>query len=185
MKIGLTGSLSSGKSTAIKYLGKGILPIFSADDEVKKLYKKKNLINKINRKFNIKIKNKSQLRNLVLLKKIKIKSLEKIIHPLVRLNMRKFIIKNKKRKKLLFEIPLLIESKLTKNFDIIIFLSAKKSIRLKRFIKAGGNKKLFQILDKRQMSPNKKKSYCNYTVENNSSLKNLKKNINQILINNE
>ena len=41
MKIGLTGSLSSGKSTAIKYLGKGILPIFSADDEVKKLYKKK------------------------------------------------------------------------------------------------------------------------------------------------
>ncbi len=185
MKIGLTGSLSSGKSTAIKYLGKGILPIFSADDEVKKLYKKKNLINKINRKFNIKIKNKSQLRNLVLLKKIKIESLEKIIHPLVRLNMRKFITKNKKRKTLLFEIPLLIESKLMKHFDIIIFLSAKKSIRLKRFIKAGGNKKLFQILDKRQMRPNKKKSYCNYTVENNSSLKNLKKNINHILINNE
>ena len=97
MKIGLTGSLSSGKSTAIKYLGKGILPIFSADKEVKKLYKK-NLINKINRKFNINIKNKSQLRKLVLLKKIKIKSLEKIIHPLVRLNMRKFIIKNKKKK---------------------------------------------------------------------------------------
>ena len=45
MKIGLTGSLSSGKSTAIKYLGKGILPIFSADDEVKKLYKESNIDN--------------------------------------------------------------------------------------------------------------------------------------------
>ena len=43
--------------------------------------------------------------------------------------MRKFIIKNKKRKKLLFEIPLLIESKLMKHFDIIIFLSAKKKYK--------------------------------------------------------
>ena len=43
MKIGLTGSLSSGKSTALKILAKRKYPIFSADKEVKKLYQQKSL----------------------------------------------------------------------------------------------------------------------------------------------
>ena len=41
IKIGITGSLGSGKTTASKLIAKGRGPIFSADSEVKKLYKKK------------------------------------------------------------------------------------------------------------------------------------------------
>ena len=35
MKIGITGSLSSGKSTVAQMLSKGLGPIFNADIEVK------------------------------------------------------------------------------------------------------------------------------------------------------
>ena len=62
MKIGLTGSLSSGKSTAVKILAKRKYPIFSADEEVKKLYHKKSLILKLSRRLNVNIKNKQHLK---------------------------------------------------------------------------------------------------------------------------
>ena len=45
-KIGITGSIASGKTTASKILSKGKGPLFSADDEVKRLYKRKKF-NKI------------------------------------------------------------------------------------------------------------------------------------------
>ena len=40
-KIGITGSLASGKTTASKILSKRKGPLFSADDVVRQLYKKK------------------------------------------------------------------------------------------------------------------------------------------------
>ena len=43
-KIGITGSLASGKTTASKILSLGRGPLFSADLTVKKLYQNKNFI---------------------------------------------------------------------------------------------------------------------------------------------
>ena len=42
-KIGITGSLASGKTTASKILSSSKGPLFSADKIVKNLYSKKNL----------------------------------------------------------------------------------------------------------------------------------------------
>ena len=47
---------------------------------------------------------------------------------------------------LFYEIPLLIESKLMKLFDIIIFIKSKKATRLKRFKSKRGDKKMFNLL---------------------------------------
>ena len=143
-KIGVTGSLASGKTTASKFLSNNKGPLFSADKIVKKLYTKKNFKKNISKQFGI--KNNSNIR-FFLRKKILtninyIKKLEKIIHPLVRKEMLKFIKKNKK-KTYFFEIPLLVESRLMKYFDIIFFIKAKKSIRMKRFNLKGGSVKLF------------------------------------------
>ena len=70
--------------------------------------------------------------------------------------MKEFIIKNKKKRFIFFEIPLLIESKLMKNFDLIVFIKSNKDVRLKRFKRKGGSKKLFHILNNRQLSDIKK-----------------------------
>ena len=125
-KIGITGSLASGKTTACKILAnKG--PLFSADLAVKKLYKKK--IFKILIAKKLKIKNPENLKKIIkdkiLIDKYVIKKLEKIIHPFVRQEMKKFVKKNKQKKLLFFEIPLLIESKLMKHFNVIIFIKSK------------------------------------------------------------
>ena len=55
-KIGITGSLSSGKTTASKILSSRKGPLFIADAEVKRLYKQKSFINLVSRKFKIKKK---------------------------------------------------------------------------------------------------------------------------------
>ena len=80
--------------------------------------------------------------------------------------MKKFTLKNKNKKVLFYEIPLLIESKLMKHFDKIIFIKAKKKLRLKRFKLKRGSKKLFEIFNDKQMRDQKKVKFCDYVVVN-------------------
>ena len=175
-KIGITGSLASGKSTASKILGnKG--PVFSADSIVKKLYSQKKFRKYISKK--LKIRSSSNLKSLIKEKILNDKSffkkLEKIIHPLVRKEMVNFTKKHKNKKFIFFEIPLLIESRLMKKFDTIFFIKAKRSLRLKRFKEKGGDKSFFNLLNKKQLNDKKKMSYCDHVVVNEKNLNMFKK----------
>ena len=179
-KIGITGSLASGKSTASKILGKKG-PVFSADNIVKKLYShRKKYISK-----KLKIQSSSNLKSLIKKKiskeKLFFKKLEKVVHPLVRKEMVNFTQKHKNKKFIFFEIPLLVESCLMKNFDIILYIKAKKSLRLKRFKKKGGSKIFFNVLNKKQFSDKKKAKYCDHVIVNEKNLNIFKKNLLGIL----
>jgi dephospho-CoA kinase len=179
IKIGITGSLASGKTTASQILSYRRGPLFSADKVVKKLYKDKNFKKLISKKFNIKNNNlvKKKLTKMILTNRKNLKKLEKVIHPKVRMHMNKFTKENKNKKFLFYEIPLLIESKLMKHFNLIIFIKAKRSLRLKRFKLKRGDKKLFNLLDMKQFNDSKKIKYSDHVVVNEKNLKFLKKNL--------
>ena len=100
MKIGLTGSLASGKTTASKIISSRRGPLFSADKEVKKLYTQKFFKNLIVKKFKLQLDKsfKKEIKKKILQKKKNLRKLEKIIHPLVRREMLKFLKKNRKKK---------------------------------------------------------------------------------------
>ena len=183
IKIGITGSLASGKSTASKFLSGKRGPLFSADNVVKELYKNPSFKDIISKKFKIKNNNqmKKNLKKIIFNNSAELKKLEKIIHPLVRKKMKKFTIKNKNKRFLFYEIPLLIESKLMKYFDKIIFIKSKKQLRLKRFKSKNGDKKLFYLLDRKQMSENIKVKFCDYVIVNEKNLKILKKDLSTII----
>ena len=176
IKIGITGSLASGKSTVAKLISRNRYPIFSADEVVKALYKKRDFTNKVKKKFNFKNKKnlKKKIKNQIKIDKRALKELELIIHPLVRRKMKDFMKKKRNFKIGVFEIPLLIESKLMKYFDSIIFVGAKRNIRLRRY---KGNKEIFTTLDKRQIIPSKKIKISDHVIYNNLSTKNLKKRV--------
>ena len=181
-KIGITGSVASGKTTASKMLSLRKGPLFSADAAVKKLYSNRNFKKLISKKFNIKNNSslKKELKRNILKKKKNFKKLEKIVHPLVRREMRKFIKKNKNKKFIFFEIPLLVESNLMKNFDVIFFIKANKILRLKRFKSKGGNKDLFNLLDKKQLNEKRKVNFCDHVVVNEKDFRILKKRLSAI-----
>jgi len=183
IKIGLTGSIASGKTTASKFISIGRGPLFSADKVVKKLYTQKKFKQIITKKLNFRLnKNfKKKIKIEILRKNQNLRKLEKILHPRVRKDMYAFSKKNKSKKILFFEIPLLIESKLNNYFDIIIFIRSKYNLRLKRFISRGGNKRLFILLDGHQLKETQKMKLCDYIVVNNKSLSVLKKKLLNII----
>ena len=86
IKIGILGDIGSGKSFVAKSFG---YPVFNADDEVAKLYKKsrvcflklKKILPKYIKTFPI---DKTELTNAILNNKNSIKKIIKIVHPLIR-----------------------------------------------------------------------------------------------------
>jgi len=175
--IGITGSIASGKTTVAHLMSGKKYPLFSADVIVSNLYKKiffnKILIKKF--KLNSKKKIKEQIKLILKKNSDNLYKLESIIHPFVKKEMINFL---KQKNKILFlEVPLLIESKLNKFFDVLVFVSANKNLRLKRYLQKKGDKKIFNLLDKRQLVQSVKKNICDHVINNNYSLTILKKNV--------
>jgi len=185
IKIGITGSIASGKSTVLKYFREKNISIFSADVEVSKIYKNKNFLKKIKKIFNLKnnLNIKIQIKKKIKKDKNNLDRLEKIIHPIVRKKMKLFFKAKKNKRLTMSEVPLLIENKLNKYFDIIVFVDAKKTIRLKRYMQNKGEEKIFLFLNKRQLSRKKKIQKSNYVINNNKTMKELKKNVNSLFNN--
>jgi len=105
--LGLTGSILSGKSTALAYFAKYGAATLSADEIVAQLYKKKAMQRQLKKMF-------GSAQKEVIAKKIftcpgKRKQLESLIHPLVLKEGLKQI-KKAKEKVVVFEIPLLFEA---------------------------------------------------------------------------
>ena len=137
IRIAILGDIGSGKSYVAKQFG---YPVFNADAEVAKLYKKsRKCYNKLKKvlpayivSFPIK---KNEISKAIIASRRNLKKIVKIIHPEVRSSMNIFIRKNKNKKFVILDIPLLIENKINKKSDILIFVDAKKKEINKRLKK--------------------------------------------------
>ena len=180
IRIGIVGDIGSGKSYVAKKFG---LPVFNADYEVDKIYKKsKKCFNKLKKAFpkhifSFPIKRK-ELSSAIAEDKNNVKKINKIVHPEVRLRMNKFINKNKKKKAVVLDIPLLLEGRINNKKDILIFVEAKKKEINKRLKKRRNfNKKIFIKLKKLQLPLEIKKKKSNFILKNNFKSFFVKKNV--------
>ena len=69
---------------------------------------------------------KNELSKAIIDERENLKKIVKVVHPEVRNKMNNFIKKNKNKKFIVLDIPLLIENKLNKKNEILIFVDAKK-----------------------------------------------------------
>ena len=144
----------------IFYKLKKKLPKFFTDPPIKK----KELIKAI-------VKNKNSL-NII----------SKIVHPEVRKDLQKFIKKHNKKKAIVLDIPLLLENKLNKKKDVIIFIQSQNKEVLKRLKKRKNfNNLVFQQLRKIQLPLNIKKRHSHYIIKNNFKRDSVRKNVKDIL----
>lgn len=183
IRIAVVGGIGSGKTYAAKLFG---FPVFNADEEVSKIYKRNKLVykklkfNLPNFIFSFPIK-KKQISNAVRSNTKNLNLISSIVHPVVRKNMYKFLKKNKKRKAIILDIPLYFENKLNKKRDIVIFISTKKKLIYKALKKRNkSNIKLLKKLEKLQQSLKIKKKKSTYVITNNFKSENLKKKIKTI-----
>ena len=183
IRIAVVGHIGSGKSHVAKQFG---YPIFNADKEVSKLYKKnKKCYFKLKKKlpkyitsFPVK---KNDLLKAIISNNNNLKKIVKIIHPEIRRKMNKFIKKNKGKKIIILDIPLLLENKINKKKDVIIFVDASKTQIYKRLRKRTNfNLKLVKKFKKLQLPIEFKKKKSSFIIKNNFKNKSLKKDVKKI-----
>ena len=80
-----------------------------------------------------------------------------------------------------YEIPLLFEEKLSKDFDLTIFIKADTSKRKKRVLARGVKDEYFDLMNKKQLNQYQKELLADHTITNNSSVLNLRLNIIKLL----
>ena len=184
IRICVVGGIGSGKSYVAKLFG---FPVFNADIEVRKIYKvSKKCFKKLKKElpdyiFSFPIK-KYELLNAILQNQKNLKKINKIVHTEVLKKMKKFLKKNKKKKIVVLDIPLLLENKLNKKKDVIVFVDSNKKEKIKRLKKrANYNVKIYNKLTKLQLPLEEKKIKSDFILKNNFKRKYIKKNVNNIL----
>ena len=184
IRIAVLGDIGSGKSYVAKQFG---YPVFNADVEVAKLYKK-------NRKCYSKLKKifpeyiisfpvkKTELIRAIIAGQHNLRKIIKIIHPEIRFNMNNFVKKNKHKKFVILDIPLLMENKINKKNDILIFIDAgKKEINKRLKKKLNINPKIIEKFKKVQLPVEIKKQQSDFIIKNNFKNNSVKKNVKKIL----
>ena len=183
IRIGILGDIGSGKSYIAKKFG---FPVFNADEEVAKLYKKnKKIFTKLKKSLPKYIEtfpiSKKEISKAILGNKNNLPKIIKIIHSEVRKRMYFFLKKNKGKKIIILDIPLLLENKINKKKDVIIFVDASKTQIYKRLRKRTNfNLELVKKFKKLQLPIEFKKKKSSFIIKNNFKNKSLKKDVKKI-----
>ena len=190
IRVGILGEIGSGKTFVANNFG---YPVFNADNEVSKLYKKNKLVYEKLKKtlpkyFNSFPISKNDISASILDKKSNLKKIVKVVHLEVRKKLSIFLKKNKNKKIVILDIPLLMENKINKKKDILIFVESKKKDIHKKLIKRKNyNQRLLREFRKIQLPISYKRKKANFIIKNNFTKKTIRKNIKIILkrLNNE
>ena len=180
IRIGIIGDIGSGKTFVANNFG---YPVFSADFEVAKIYKKdkkvflklKNKLPKYITRFPI---DKNEITNAILNNQNNLSKIIKIVHKEIRKKLNVFLKKNKNKKIVILDIPLLIENNLNKEKYILVFIESKKKqvdLHLKK--RKYYNKKIVESFRKLQSKLSYKKKLSNYIIKNDFKLSTIKKRV--------
>ncbi len=184
IRIGILGDIGSGKSFVAKKFG---YPIFDADFEVSKLYKTDKKIYKSLKKilpkyFNSFPINKKDVSYAILDKKNNLRKIVKIIHKKIREKMNVFLKKNKNKEIVILDIPLLMENKLNKKGDILVYVQSKKLDIQKRLLKRKNfNKDLILKFKDIQLSLDYKKKKSQFVIKNDFTKNTISKYVKDII----
>ena len=109
------------------------------------------------------------------------RELKKTIYPYLYAKKKIITPKHQAWRPTFYEIPLLFEEKLSKDFDLSIFIKADTSKRKKRVLARGVKEEYFDLMNRKQLHQDQKDLLADHTITNNSSVLNLRLNIIKLL----
>ena len=187
MRLALTGSIGMGKSTVARMFERAGVPIFDADAVVRDLQANDpSLITEIGKRFpgtvTDGVLDREGLAHVVLGHSGELKALEAIVHPAVQAARTHFIDRNRDAPALLFDIPLLFETRGEGQFDKVIVVSAPVEVQRKRVLARPGMtpEKLDAILA-RQMPDKEKRNRADFVVDTGGDLSTTERQVGDIL----
>lgn len=186
-KLGLTGSIATGKSTVLMIFSELGYATFSADDEVHRLYQRQ-VPSQIIDFYPPALKNGQIDRNILAQYLMetpeKLTELETLIHPLVHQSYENFIktSKNQNQQLIVADIPLLFENNYDYRFDAIaVTYCTPQTQRMRALNRQGMTEKKLQTILARQMDQENKKQQADYLIDTNGSIQKTREQVKNIV----
>lgn len=139
MKIGITGTIASGKTSVSILLRRRGFPVFNSDQYTKRArYKGNPVCESIIEKYGEDLRANSgdiddqKLANLIFHDEEARQFVNRVMFPYVIEGMRKFFKSHEKDPLVFAEVPLLFEAKLEEEFDEIMVVTCSKDVAIKR-----------------------------------------------------
>lgn len=181
--IGITGGLACGKSQTTDYLQSLGWVVIDADLIVRDLLEKTEIQDHIRTKLGTSDKN--TLRQQIFSSAEKRKILESILHPRVIQRIQELVYEHKKKGLawVFVSIPLLFEKKLETMFDSVLVVSCNPKNQLQRMrTRQGMTEDLIQAMIQAQMPLDQKILKAGFTIQNDGSIEDLHRKIDQWLV---
>ena len=174
-KIGITGSIGTGKTTIASMFAKYNIPVFDADNEIKELLKQEVIKKRLRDIWPNILKtndvNKQKLKSIIFSNKEEKEKLEKLLYPYLKLQQKKFENRNQRKKILVYDVPLIYETKTEKNYNLILLANCDTILQKNRVLKRDNiSRRLFKNITETQLSFNEKIKF-NPKIINTDKLK--------------
>lgn len=188
-RIGITGSIGSGKSAATNYLISKGFTVIDGDALVAQIYYDKSFIAEMTNNFGENVLredkinlDKGKIREIVFRSKDRLEELNKIIEPYIKEYLLEARILHQEEEIVFFDLPLLFEKNMQREYDSVIMVYCRDSIRYKRAA-LRDNKSVEEIkrIDKHQMPQEIKKKLADIVLDNSQEISNLYKQIDEAL----
>jgi dephospho-CoA kinase len=178
IKVALTGAIGSGKTTVLGFFKKCGAAVASSDAWVhQELVGNVTLRKQLARAFGARVvKNgrvdKRVLAGIAFADASGVKRLNALVHPLVKKRLFGFFRKNRRRRCVVVEVPLLFEAKFERYFDVTIGVATDPRQQRRRLERRG--REFFSDARRRmryQLAGGAKISRCDFCIDNSGSKK--------------
>ena len=183
IKVAIYGRSGSGKSEVSKVFLEAGYPVISADQVVSDLYQRKDVIASINKAFGLGFDeeiDRKTLRDYLIKNPKMVHRINRIIHPLVKKEVERFL-NTTKGDILLAEVPLLFEAKMENMFDVLIAVDIKEKKQLENL----KNRNSETAIDIKKLNSYSKfdenKEKADFVINNNLDLSYLNNSVKEII----
>ncbi len=172
-KIGITGSIGTGKTTIARMFARFEIPVFDADSEIRNILAREIIKKEIKNTWPSVLKannlNKEKLRKIIFTHRNEKKKLENLLYPYLKIEQRKFEKIYNKEKILVYDVPLIYETKSEKNYDLIILSNCDKKLQKQRVLNRDKiSNSLFENIVESQLSFNEKTKFKPKIINTNN-----------------
>lgn len=178
--IAITGGICTGKSFVLEGVKSKGSPVFSCDEEIKKIRDgDKEVKRKILEEFPKEKGDKVKIQETIFNDKNKKKKLEDILYPELEKKRKEFLSKNK-GKVVFIEVPLLYEKGKEMQYDKVVVVSCSAETQKQRAINRGINTLVLDNIVKSQLSTEEKSRKADYIINSEGTHEETKKKIEEI-----
>ena len=174
-KIGITGSIGTGKTTIAKIFAFFNIPIFDADKEIKKILSTTVIVKQLKSIWPSVVKknhvDKLKLRTIIFSNKKEKKKLEQLLYPYLEIELKRFENIYHNEEILVYDVPLIYETKSEKKYDLIILAHCNVKTQKERVLKRDKiSNLLFEKIVASQLSFCDKINFKPYVINTNNRL---------------